>query len=1057
MKTIKAIIVDTKRGVRRLDSRESYPLALKEINLGKSVLDWQISAFKQMGINNIYYVGGYHIEKVIRAHSELRFCFNHEWQTTGQLHALFCSDELLSGECIISSSNVVFRPEAIQKLLSSGRKADEHGCVLGGFYHSGEKDCCRINAISTDGAGCLNFSGEKLVSVGGSCASAANGVEVCTFADLCYLSKREAELLSYFYRKAQQQGQGREFYSAASFAEASLLDLFAFMLELNHEIGVTDIGGHVTRINDAQSLAYFVFGTKAQTLKRLQPRISSATILDQVCFTVADWQNNQDNIISEIQKTITTGKIIIRSSALAEDTWEKSNAGMFHSELAVDIDDPLKITEGIERVIESYKNVRNKDGSDQLFVQPHVSNVTLSGVMFTRDIETGAPYYIVSFSTGSRTDTVTSGASGGITTIRIYREAADSFQSDFRVRHLLALAKELEHMIGFDALDIEFAFDDKDCCFLFQVRPITAVLRKSPVDDRDIAEEISAAKDYITYLTGPNPFLYGTRNVLANMPDWNPAEIVGTKPRPLALSLYQYLITDKVWAKSRAAMGYKKVEPVPLVVSIVDSPYVDARASFNSFLPEQLSPELSAKLVTYYIDLLRSNPELHDKVEFEIALTCHAFDFDVQAIRLTNAGFSKSEIDETRGALLDLTDNIICGNRLSIEAEMGKVEQMARRRQAVMEAVDYKNYGSVLASIRYLLDDCKSLGTLPFANLARCGFIAMIFLKTMVTSGVLTEEGYHECLRLIPTVATNISESIEMVKLGIMTRETFLEEYGHLRPGTYDLLSPRYDEAPDTYLPPRHIGQGTQQPVPAKSMGAAEVKAFFKDKLTGISDQLARFGFRCDAERLCDFICKSIPAREMAKFEFSKNISESLRLISRYAALSGITNDGISFIPIRKLLDLSVNNQSVAIRQELTQISNRNRKRFALSKALSMPDVIISGQDLDFFYENSSRPNFITSGQVAAEVAVLSETREGVSIKGKIVLIENADPGYDWIFAHNIAGIITKYGGIASHMAIRAAEFALPSAIGCGEVLFERFRKAKRLEINCASKQIHLI
>ena len=33
-----------------------------------------------------------------------------------------------------------------------------------------------------------------------------------------------------------------------------------------------------------------------------------------------------------------------------------------------------------------------------------------------------------------------------------------------------------------------------------------------------------------------------------------------------------------------------------------------------------------------------------------------------------------------------------------------------------------------------------------------------------------------------------------------LDRSAFLAEYGHLRPGTYDILSPRYDEAPDLYF-----------------------------------------------------------------------------------------------------------------------------------------------------------------------------------------------------------------------------------------------------------------
>ena len=31
-------------------------------------------------------------------------------------------------------------------------------------------------------------------------------------------------------------------------------------------------------------------------------------------------------------------------------------------------------------------------------------------------------------------------------------------------------------------------------------------------------------------------------------------------------------------------------------------------------------------------------------------------------------------------------------------------------------------------------------------------------------------------------------------------RKQFLQKYGHMRPGMYDLLSPRYDEMPEEYF-----------------------------------------------------------------------------------------------------------------------------------------------------------------------------------------------------------------------------------------------------------------
>ena len=51
-------------------------------------------------------------------------------------------------------------------------------------------------------------------------------------------------------------------------------------------------------------------------------------------------------------------------------------------------------------------------------------------------------------------------------------------------------------------------------------------------------------------------------------------------------------------------------------------PYIDVRLSFNSFIPSDLDEGLAGRLVDHYINLLLSQPELHDKIEFEIVFSC---------------------------------------------------------------------------------------------------------------------------------------------------------------------------------------------------------------------------------------------------------------------------------------------------------------------------------------------------------------------------------------------------------------------------------------------------
>ena len=70
------------------------------------------------------------------------------------------------------------------------------------------------------------------------------------------------------------------------------------------------------------------------------------------------------------------------------------------------------------------------------------------------------------------------------------------------------------------------------------------------------------------------------------------------------------------------------------------------------------------------------------------------------------------------------------------------------------------------------------------------------------------------------------------------------------------------------------------------------------------------------------------------------------------------------------------------------------------------------------------------------------------------MLIESADPGYDWIFSHNISGLITEYGGSNSHMAIRAAEYNIPAAIGIGPKTKSEIKKHSFASINCTNRTL---
>ena len=100
-------------------------------------------------------------------------------------------------------------------------------------------------------------------------------------------------------------------------------------------------------------------------------------------------------------------------------------------------------------------------------------------------------------------------------------------------------------------------------------------------------------------------------------------------------------------------------------------------------------------------------------------------------------------------------------------------------------------------------------------------------------------------------------------------------------------------------------------------------------------------------------------------------------------------------------------------------------------------------------------PNYITQNCVTGPVSTLEDGPE--NLKESILFVPSADPGYDWIFSRGIKGFVTKFGGVNSHMAIWAGELSLPAVVGAGETLFEYWRGARKICLDCGNRQVQLV
>ena len=106
-----------------------------------------------------------------------------------------------------------------------------------------------------------------------------------------------------------------------------------------------------------------------------------------------------------------------------------------------------------------------------------------------------------------------------------------------------------------------------------------------------------------------------------------------------------------------------------------------------------------------------------------------------------------------------------------------------------------KNNLDDYAKIYWLIEDCKRYGTLPFAGLARAGFIAVEILKSMVRVNIISESEYTKFFESLETISSKL-----VYDFNALTKSKFIKKYGHLRPGTYDILSPTYSSDKNKYF-----------------------------------------------------------------------------------------------------------------------------------------------------------------------------------------------------------------------------------------------------------------
>jgi phosphohistidine swiveling domain-containing protein len=479
------------------------------------------------------------------------------------------------------------------------------------------------------------------------------------------------------------------------------------------------------------------------------------------------------------------------------------------------------------------------------------------------------------------------------------------------------------------------------------------------------------------------------------------------------------------------------------MVTFGGHPYIDVRACFNSFIPAAIPDQLAERLVDHYLDLLEDQPHLHDKVEFAVAFTCLDFDFDKRSRRLLQDGFSEADLVTLRTALVGIT--LQAPSRCQVQLD--QIATLQKRFHRVMEA-DLDPLARAFA----LIEDCRRYGTLPFAHLARAAFVATSLLRSLEQTGVTTGQQTDSFLKSLNTVGGSFELHGWEVAEGGLAWEEFVNRYAHLRPGTYEVTSPSYGEDPERYLRPMVRAR------PPRSLGGQSKSFWDGDTMIRIQGALSSAGLPWTVEGFEGFLRQAIEGREYSKFVFSRNLSATLDELVKFGNKAGVDRGQLSHIGIQQLLTLHTGMSVADAGSWLIEQAKEGEQWHRTAQALELSPLLCERDDIFTYERHPSQPNFVTRGRVVAEAIDLADPPAGnPDLKGLIVLIPQADPGFNWLFGRGIAGLITMYGGANSHMTIRAAELGLPAAVGVGQALYDQLVGAKVLELDCAANWVRVV
>jgi L-glutamine-phosphate cytidylyltransferase len=243
---MRVVVIGAGRGRRLMPTTADAPKCFAEV-ASKRLLDWTLDAFRANGLNRVYFIGGYRIEKVQEEYPEFEFRHNADWESNNILASLFCAEDLMDEPFICCYSDVLFTPEIVARLLAS-----KEDMVLGVDTAWLTRYQHRTEHPPNDA--------EKVIAADGVIARVHRQIlEHEAYGEYIGVSKFSAAgatRLREYYRRCRDEFAGRPWREAAVFEKAYKILLFQEMIEAGEQFTHVDTPGGYIEVDTQQDFEY---------------------------------------------------------------------------------------------------------------------------------------------------------------------------------------------------------------------------------------------------------------------------------------------------------------------------------------------------------------------------------------------------------------------------------------------------------------------------------------------------------------------------------------------------------------------------------------------------------------------------------------------------------------------------------------------------------------------------------------------------------------------------------------------------------------------------------